>query len=209
MPEFSRWVRLMELTRSMPQTGYALVGLSKHDLSDLAQHHYLVTVIAWQLARRVHSAGIPINLTRVLECALVHDLGELTGGDISTPYAKANPDARAKAKAFEEANQLFISRFFGADEPYIQKLFIDVNQTNSDESRLYKLADYIEVTHYKLYVNRLSRNDVLLATNKIEAVLQKMLNPQIRAILTPIIEEWANDLRLPPEEIFEEAKAAE
>ena len=142
----------MELMRSQPQYGYALSGIPKAELSDLAAHHYLVTFMAWQLARHCQRAGAKINIERVLEFAMLHDLGELFGGDIAMPYGKVNPRARKLAKAFERENQKFMARFFGADKKYISRLTDEILTAKSDEGIIAKVADYLEVTHYKLYV---------------------------------------------------------
>src|SRR5688572_26987474 len=101
MKKLTTLFRLLELTRAQPQYGYILAEIPKSDLSDLAQHHYLVTFVAWRLAVLVVQKGGKINLERVLELSLIHDLGELFGGDISMPYARANPAARNAAKEFE------------------------------------------------------------------------------------------------------------
>ncbi len=114
MDHLAKLFKLLEITRSQPQYGYALAGIPKGELSDLAQHHYLVTFIAWQLALSVQSKGAKINVQKVLEYSLIHDLGELFGGDIAMPYAKANPKARILAKAFEAENQKYLANFFGA-----------------------------------------------------------------------------------------------
>src|SRR3989344_5119270 len=111
MKHLTNLFKLMQLTRSQPLYGYVVGGVQKNDLSNLAEHHYLVTFIAWQLARQIKSKGANINVEKVLEFAMVHDIGELFGGDISMPYARANPKAREYAKAFEEENQKFLSKF--------------------------------------------------------------------------------------------------
>ncbi len=63
MKELIDLFRLIELTRSQPQSGYALSGIPKSELSDLAAHHYLVTFIGWQLARRVQAKGAHTSLS--------------------------------------------------------------------------------------------------------------------------------------------------
>src|SRR5581483_5063728 len=138
--------RLIELTRSQPQYGYILAEIPKAQLSDLAQHHYLVTFIAWQLAAAANRAGGEINTEKVLEYALVHDLGELFGGDIAMPYAQANPPAREAAKSFERENQKYISRFFEDGQAEVQTLFTEVMQATTNEALIAKIADYVEVT---------------------------------------------------------------
>ncbi len=58
---------------------------------NLAEHHYLVAMIGWQLATLVTKKGANIDADKVLHFCLLHDLGELFGGDIGMYYAKANP----------------------------------------------------------------------------------------------------------------------
>src|SRR3989344_8529769 len=94
--------KLMQLTRSQPQYGYVPGGVQQDELSNLAEHQYLVTFIAWQIARQLKSRGSKIDVLKVVEFSLVHDLGEVFGGDISSYYRKANPKALKYAKAFEE-----------------------------------------------------------------------------------------------------------
>src|SRR5579872_6043877 len=122
MNHLAKLFKLLEITRSQPQYGYALAGIPKAELSDLAQHHYLVTFIAWQLALSVQAKGAKINVQKVLEFCMVHDLGELFGGDIAMPYAKANPKARTLAKAFEAENQNYLSAFFGPQSKHYKEL---------------------------------------------------------------------------------------
>jgi len=75
----------MELTRSQPQYGYALAGIQQDELSNLAEHHYLVTFIGWQIASNLRQVGADVDVQKILEFCLIHDLGELFGGDISMP----------------------------------------------------------------------------------------------------------------------------
>jgi len=58
MHYLSKLFQLIQLTRSQPQYGYALSGIKQDDLSNLAEHHYLVTFIAWQLALLAKRAGL-------------------------------------------------------------------------------------------------------------------------------------------------------
>lgn len=185
----------MELTRSQPQYGYALAGIQQDELSNLAEHHYLVTFAAWQLARQVKNAGAKIDVQKVLEFSLIHDLGELFGGDISMPYAKANPKAREYAKAFEEENQKFLSRFFGDEQEYFKELGHEILDAKSDEALISKIADYIEVTHYKQYVKVFSKKfDIDLIEPKLQSVISKMKDPIAKKFLSKFIKNWSEDI---------------
>jgi|SRR3989344_4852147 len=144
--------KLIEATRSVPQTGYAMIGFRQNELSNLAEHHYLVTFFAWQIARRLKSKGAKINVEKVLEFALIHDLGELFGGDISMVYGSINPKAKELAKAFEEENQIFLAEFFGDNKEYFKALSKEILDAKSDEAIIAKIADYLEIIYYRFYV---------------------------------------------------------
>lgn len=194
MDHLTSLFKLMELTRSQPQYGYALSGIQQDELSNLAEHHYLVTFTAWQLARQVKSKGAKIDIERVIEFSLIHDLGELFGGDIAMPYARSNPVARKHAKAFEEENQKFLSRFFGNDSEYFKELGHEILDTNSDEGIISKIADYIEVTHYKQYVKVFSKFDMDLIEPKLQSVIAKMHDPVAKEELSKFIKNWSAEI---------------
>ena len=198
----------MELTRSQPQYGYALAGIQQDELSNLAEHHYLVTFIAWQLASQVKKAGAKIDVEKVLEFGLVHDLGELFGGDISMPYAKANPKARKHAKAFEEENQRFLSKFFGNQSEHFKELGHKILDAKSDEAIIAKIADYIEVTHYKQYVKVFSKFDTDLIKPKLASMIEKMADPIAKKELGKFINDWTSDITKKeiPEILYENAE---
>ena len=184
----------MELTRSQPQYGYVLAGIQQDELSNLAEHHYLVTFIAWQLASQVKKVGAKIDIQKVLEFGLIHDLGELFGGDISMPYARANSKAREHAKAFEEENQRFLSKFFGNQSEHFKELGHEILDAKSDEAIIAKIADYIEVTHYKQYVKVFSKFDTDLIKPKLASVIEKMTDPIAKKELGKFINNWTDDI---------------
>ena len=154
-----------------------------------------MTFIAWRLASYAKKRGAKISVEKVLEYALVHDLGELFGGDISMPYAKANPAAKEAARAFEKANQTFFSNFFDDDKEYIQELFAQVMDATSDEVLIAKIADYIEITQFKLYLKKLTKGDITMAGNKIQEKMNKISDPKTKAALKDFTKDWARQLK--------------
>ena len=185
----------MQLTRSQPLYGYVVGGVQKNDLSNLAEHHYLVTFIAWQLARQIKSKGANINVEKVLEFAMVHDIGELFGGDISMPYARANPKAREYAKAFEEENQKFLSKFFGSEEDYFKKLGHEILDAKSDEALITKIADYLEHIHYKQYIKTISQKtdiDSLVPVFKLK--ISRIRDPIAKKELNKFTKDWLKNI---------------
>lgn len=195
MEHLTNLFKLIQLTRSMPQYGYVPAGVPQDELSNLAEHHYLVTFIAWQLALQVKNKGAKVDLAKVLEFALVHDLGELFGGDISMPYAKVNPKAREYAKMFEEENQKFIAKFFGNEEKYFKNISKEILNANSDEALIAKFSDYIEHAHFKQYAKISAiKIDMSLAVSKMTAIVSKIKNPITKKELSKFIKFWAKDI---------------
>ena len=203
MKKISKLFQLIELTRSQPQYGYALSGIQQDELSNLAEHHYLVTFMAWQLARLVIRAGVEIDMAKVLEYSLIHDLGELFGGDICMPYAKANPEARKHAKAFEEENQKYLAKFFGEDEEYFKSLAKEIMDADTNESLISKLADYIECTHYKIYVGKYFDSDKELMRFKLGEKVAKFKDEKVRQVMSQFVNEWLEGLENKAEVSFE------
>ncbi len=206
MDSLTTLFRLLQIARSQPQYGYALSGISKSDSSDLAQHHYLVTMITWQLARMVKRAGAKIDVEKALEFALIHDLGELFGGDIAMPYARANPKARQAAKAFERENQKFLAQYFGEDAAYFDALSQEVLDAKSDEALISKIADYIEVTHFKIFVQRSTEADRVMIATKLKEKIDHLSDTKAKAVLEVWVADWVASLADGFDELFESAK---
>jgi len=207
MDNLVKLFRLVELTRSQPQYGYALAGIPKDELSDLAQHHYLVTFIAWQLAVNLRAKGAKINLEKVLELSLTHDMGELLGGDISMPYARANPKARKLAKNFEQENLHYLSEFFGTQAGAFLKNTGEIMDAKTDEGLLAKVADYLEATHYKSYMGRLSEGDIRMAEKGLASKISRFKDPVIKKELAGFVKAWAKEiLASKNQEFFEGSK---
>lgn len=185
--------KLVEITRDQPQYGYNLAGLHKHELSDLAQHHYLVTFIAWQLGLLIQQAGGTINTLRAIEISMLHDLGELFGGDISHYYAKANPTARTFAKQYEHENNIFLSKHF-MDNNYYMNLVKEMEDLTTDESILAKTADYMEVLHYKQHIQKLDAQDLSTFMEGIKKRAEKLADEKSRNALKVFLDSWSMEL---------------
>ena len=182
--------KLIELTRAQTQYGYLLHGIQKSQLSNLAEHHYLVTFMGWQLATKLKAIGAQIDVQKVMEFCLIHDLGELMGGDISGPYAKVNKKARKFAKAFEEENQKYLAKFFGSDEKLFKKNAKEILDAKSDEALVAKVADYIECTSYMVYVNQFTQQAKKFNSEKITGYIRKIKDKTAKKYLSDFLNEW-------------------
>ena len=193
MNHLTKLINLLEITRNQPQYGYAIWGGNVR-MGNLAEHHYMVSMIAWQLAAIVNDKGAKINIQKVFEFAMVHDLGELFRGDISMPYAKANPQAREYAKKFEAENQKYLSKFFDSQSKHFQELSTEILSADSDEARIVKVADYLEVTHYKYFIGKFIKADVDLVASKLTNMIIGMRDKIAREKLIEFIDQWKNEM---------------
>lgn len=185
--------KLLQITRDQPQYGYDIAGILKHELSDLAQHHYLVTFITWQLCKTIEENGGQINTLRAVEMAMIHDLGELFGGDINFFYAQKNPKARELAKKFEHENNLFLSQFF--PNPKNQEdLIKEMSDKTTDESIVAKVADYTEVMFYKIRLGRLKPEDIKSNGDVLKTIAESAKDQTVKSTLLSFLEEWPNTL---------------
>ena len=184
--------KLLELTRSVPQTGYAMIGFRQNELSNLAEHHYLVTFFAWQIARHLKRKGAKLNTEKVLEFALIHDLGELFGGDVSMVYGSINPKAKKLAKAFEEENQIFLSEFFGDDKAHFKSLSREILNAKSDEAIIAKIADYLEIIYYRFYVKGIPKFSKVISV-KLQDKIKNIKDGIARRELEQFIRLWSKE----------------
>lgn len=185
--------KLAEITRDQPQYGYNLAGIHRNELSDLAQHQYLVTFIAWQLSMTIQQAGAELNVQRVMEISMIHDFGELFGSDISFYYAKANPTARKLAKEFEHENNNFLSRFFPDPHTY-QELVKEMEAQVTNESIVAKIADYTEVLLNKQRLGKLLQQDLESNGSVLKSIAHKSNDQIVQNTLVNFIDSWAETL---------------
>ncbi len=196
MKHLTKLFHLLEISRNQPQYGYAIWGGNTR-MGNLAEHHYMVAMVAmvaWQLAASVNAVGAHLDIGKVFEFASIHDLGELFGGDISMPYAKANPKARGFAKQFEAENHAYIARFFGPQAKHFSELSAEILTADSDEARIVKVADYLEVTHYKFFIGRFVKGDVELVSKKLDDMVGGMKDEIAKKGLSSFIKYWKKEM---------------
>ena len=192
MKKLTDLFNLLEITRVQPQYGYSVAGGSLRQ-GNLAEHHYMVVMIGWQIASHLKEKGADIDVFKVVKFCLIHDIGELFGGDIGMYYAKANPDARTRAKQFEEENQKFLARYF-IDRDEIQALAQEILESSSDEAHIAKVADYMELVHYKLFTNHLTDKDRDLGAKGLEEKIGRIEDEVARSELQSFAREWVEQM---------------
>ncbi len=151
MYNLPKFISILELTREQVQYGYFLAGVNRHETSNLAKHHYLVTMLSWMLCEYVNKkGGILVDADKVVRLCLMHDLGEIFDGDMAAPLSRKHPDIKAHARAFERGNmEILLSFLTESISSKLSALWEEFEAKKTDEAIIAKIADLME-THFFL-----------------------------------------------------------
>lgn len=115
---------------------------SLRDENDM-EHSFQVAYVAHALALlRNERYGGTVNVGRVLEIALYHDLSETVTGDMPTPVKYFHPEMRALYGGLEKTAKDRLLSTLPSDLEALYASFISPN-TDSDEYKIVKAADKI------------------------------------------------------------------
>lgn len=151
--EIIRFIAILQLTKQQPLTGYTVSGIKQSELPNLASHHYTTAVAALLVCRHIVRLGGKINPEKIVAMLLVHDLGELFGGDISTPLNRAYPELREyKNKIGDRAVELMSRKLPGSMKEDFLQLYSN-NDEESDERWVAKIFDQMDHQFFLEYYN--------------------------------------------------------
>lgn len=196
MKGISKFISMIELAREQVQYGYFLAGVTRQETSNLAEHHYLVTIIAWMLCEYINREEKFINTDEVIKMCLVHDLGELFGGDMSAPLARKWPDLKQHALAFEQGNfNILMSLLDPAIACTVKDLWTKESEHATDEAVVAKIADLME-THFFLEhrgIQNEQKDGFYL--NHIRPLVEKIIHEQIRARANEFFDDFEANIK--------------
>lgn len=136
---------ILQLTKEQPLTGYLMAGIKFHEMPTLAEHQYTAALMGYFLAERIKRAGGQIDPHKILVMIMIHDLGELFGGDISAPLNRKYPDLRAfKNKIGERAIDLLTSYLDEQEQADFKALSHELEEGTTDEALVSKIMDQID-----------------------------------------------------------------
>lgn len=174
---FSRLDRLAEL----PRTGWLVAGVD--DPESIADHVWEVAVVAMWLADRVET---DVDTERVLRIALLHDVGEALLTDLPRPV-KELVGREAVDEAESEACRRVLSETDGWEE------WTDAYRRQaSDEARLVKAADRIQMVAKALVYRSQGRGDVERFGDELESIDDYGF-PLVGRIFRRLRERWKSD----------------
>lgn len=181
MENLSKFFSVMELTREQQQYGFFLAGLNNKNTSNLAEHHYLVTMMGWVLCEYINSNELLIDSDAVIRMCLIHDVGELFGGDISAPLSRKSPELKTHARALEAANLDMITSFLPPRvQALLKTLHARAETRDTDEAVVSKFVDLLEMHYFLEHRSITSPQKDAFYANYIHPLLQKIIDVRIR-----------------------------
>ena len=142
--------QLLDLERldQIPRTGYLQRGVDPAE--SVAEHSWHVATLAWTMLPHVR----PIDELRVLELALLHDVGELTLGDIPKPGAVLLPPG-AKHTAEDRA----LRQLLGATDERANSIADELRERASREARFVHACDQLQMLIKTMLYARWNRGE--------------------------------------------------
>lgn len=174
---FSRLDRLAEL----PRTGWLVAGVDEPE--SIADHVFGVAIVAMWLADRVEA---DVDTERLLRIALLHDAGEALLTDLPRPVKELiGRDDVDEAEA-EACRRLFV------DVDGWEESVEAYRRQESDEARLVKAADRIQMAAKALVYRSQGRGDVERFGEELESIDDYGF-PIVGEIFERLRERWEAD----------------
>lgn len=155
MTELVKLMSLLQITKQQPLTGYISAGIKLSEIPTLAEHQYAAALSAFFLGNQITHLGGKIDTSKIVSMLLIHDLGELFGGDISGPLHRVYPQLREFKDKIGDCAVDLLGKFLDsrAREEFIQ-LYNEFEHGDSDEKWVGKILDqmdhqfFLEHSHY-------------------------------------------------------------
>ncbi|MGB8646709.1 MAG: HD domain-containing protein [Anaerolineae bacterium] len=131
MTQNAQYLFEVGMLNQIPRSGFAFLGSGRQSI---AEHSFRATHIAWLLARL---AGEPVDLARLLQLILFHDLPEARTGDFN--YVNHKYDSVNEVKLYADLTRELP---FGAE---VVALVQEFEARATPEARLANDADQLEL----------------------------------------------------------------
>lgn len=136
---------ILQLTKQQPLNGYLTCGIKLTETATLAEHHYTSSLAAFLVCESITNRGGKIDTHKIITMLLIHDLGELFGGDIASPLNRRFSELREyKDKIGERAFQLLTQFVSDMQANEIMGLYQEFEHGNSDEKWIAKILDQMD-----------------------------------------------------------------
>ena len=165
-------------------------NIYRHQPRSVAEHSWMVGMIAHQLARKENALGNKVNFQDLLERCLYHDTIEIYSGDILSSTKKVSVRMKNAIKDMEEKLFAFnIAQELSEEETsYYYKLMLEAKD-ETIEGRLLEAADILDTLFEALEEIRLSNHRFTFVYQKSLEALKKSELPSVALYLDELQKE--------------------
>lgn len=151
----------------------------------VAEHSWRVSLMAMLLRQEFPD----VNIDRVVDMCLIHDLGECFTGDIPT-FVKTDLDRSTEDSLLQQ----WVTALPGGISKYLSELYAEMDQQITVEAKLYKALDKLEalIQHNESPIDTWSENEYEL--NKTYAFDTVAFSDWLLALRQTILEETLNKI---------------
>ena len=153
---------------------------------NVLEHEGSVTLISMVISDYFNEIGIKNNTEKVMRMAIFHDTDEIISGDLphdsKYDYGEVSKSIRSSLKLLEEISfNDIISKI--KNDKLIDKykgIYKEIKAKECIESKIIKLADFIDVIIYSKIENKLGNSSIIKeynnSTKRFNELLEKILN---------------------------------
>jgi putative hydrolase of HD superfamily len=146
--------------KRVPRTGWLLHGVSYSDVESVGDHTLRTTIIAMILGRLLKTNNQEVNIVKILEMALLHDLAETMILDFDKKIS-SQVGEEFKNKVETIAEKMILQDLPVELRKHYIHLLEDFHQKNSVEARIVKSADKLEMILQALEYKSQYSNEIL------------------------------------------------
>jgi putative hydrolases of HD superfamily len=131
----------LQVTKELPRQGFLYSGFKRNEADSVAAHSFSVVSLSYLLARELRKRGMQINVERVFNIALFHDMGEAITGDIGT-YVKDLAGVGVFDDVEKKAFSLLMRNMTDTEE--LMGFFLEYQKLETTEAQIVKMADALD-----------------------------------------------------------------
>ena len=173
-----------------------MIGIKVEETSNLAEHHYLVAMIGRMLAEYINEEDKLVDPWRVVQMCLIHDVGEIFGGDTAAPLSRRRPDMKKHARTLEAFNHEIVASFL---RPKLHErwngLIHEHEDMQSDEAVVAQVADKIETQYFLEHRDNKSSHRKPFYEHHIRTLAERVRYPVVRVKLNAFFDAYEKHVR--------------
>ena len=144
-----------ETLKRVMRSGWALAGVSRVRDESISEHSFGTAILSLLISKELLSEGYAVDLGKVASMALLHDLPESFTSDIPSTTYKLGGEILSEGKriAEKEAMTLIVNSALSFKD-WIEKLWGEIGESSSVESRIVLCADTLDMLLHALTLER-------------------------------------------------------